>query len=350
MEGLRGQSSISIIKKRDSILLDLRKTKQAKIWEVPGGGIEEGETAEEAVKRETKEEVDIDIDNPTWLGAKNQAIHWINAGIDHFFLSTSFSGKPTAVDIKDKETIGVRWIKISDIKKMLNISWRIVDAMYFLSLRFPGLRTEYYKIKNAFDNRAVYSFERFSYWPGKPSSFYRYKNYLDNRLLDKTKEILDKSKPPILQINPGFGEITKRLIEKFGVIDVVELSPEARYSLAKNFGTKVHFIRGLPEVFHSSKKYNSVIALNSFIYQPSYILFGQSIVSSMDLGGKLLFSPLSVKRHILPSSYVAYRHSVSNLDSYRQFFIDFGLKFDESYSFYLDRLNNIKTNVIAFTK
>ena len=33
---------------------------------------------------------------------------------------------------------------------MLNVSWRVVDAMYFLSLRFPGLKAEYYKIRNAF--------------------------------------------------------------------------------------------------------------------------------------------------------------------------------------------------------
>ncbi|MCL4396940.1 NUDIX domain-containing protein [Candidatus Parvarchaeota archaeon] len=350
MERLEGQAAISIVKKGNYILLDLRKAKHGRIWEVPGGGMEEGETPEEAVKRETKEEVDIDIKNPMWLGAKNQGIHWINTEINHFFLSTSFSGEPKATDLKDKETLGVKWVKISDIKTMLNVSWRVVDAMYFLSLRFPVLKAEYYRIKNAFDNRAVYSFEQFSYWSGKLSPFYKYKNYLDKRLADKIGSILDRIKAPILQINPGFGEITKRLIEKFGSVDIVELSPESRYHLIKNFGSKVHFIRGIAESFHSNKRYNGIVALNSFIYQPSYILFAQSILSSINPGGKLVFSPLSIKHHILPSSYIAYRHSIKALDSYKQFFADFGLKFDELYSFPLDRLNNIRTDILSFTR
>lgn len=350
MEKLEGQAAISIVKKGNYILLDLRKAKHGRIWEVPGGGIEEGETPEDAANRETKEEIDINIKNPLWLGAKNQGIHWLNTQIDHFFLSNSFLGEPKATDVRDNETLEVKWIKISDIKSMLNVSWRIVDAMYFLSLHFPALKTEYYKIRNAFDNRAVYSFEQFSNWSGKQSSFYRYKNYLDKKLIDKIDSILDKIKPPILQINPGFGEITKRLIEKFGNIDIVELSPEARYHLIKNFGSKVHFINGIAESFHTGKKYNSIIALNSFIYQPSYVLFAQSITSSINPNGKLLFSPLGIKYHILPSSYISYRYSVKALDSYKQFFTDFGLKFDESYGFTLDKLNNIKTDIISFTR
>jgi 8-oxo-dGTP diphosphatase len=350
MEMLEGQGAISIVKKGNYILLDLRKAKYGRIWEVPGGRIKEGETPEEAAKRETKEEVNIDIKNPIWLGAKNQGIHWINTEIDHFFLSSSFSGEPKAVDIEDKETLEVKWVKINDIKTMLNVSWRVVDAMYFLSLRFPNLKMEYYKIKNAFDNRAVYSFERLSYWSVKRSSFYRYKNYIDKKLAEKIEKILSEIKPPILQINPGFGEITKGLIEKFGSVDIVELSPEARYHLIKNFGSKVHFIRGIAESFHSSKRYNSIVALNSFIYQSSYILFAQSILSSLNPNGKLIFSPLSIKRHILPSLYIAYRHSAKPLDVYKQFFVDFGLKFDKLYSFPLDRLNNIKTNVISFIR
>ena len=350
MEKLEGQAAISIVKKGSYVLLDLRKAKHGRIWEVPGGKIEDGETPEDAARRETKEEVDINIKNPTWLGAKNQGIHWLNTQIDHFFLSSSFSGEPKAADIKEKETLEVKWIKISDIKKMLNVSWRIVDAIYFLSLRFPALKAEYYRIKNAFDNRAVYSFEQFSYWSGKQSSFYRYKNYLDKRLMSKIDNILDKVNPPVLQINPGFGEITKKLIEKFGNVDIVEISPEARYHLIKNFGSKVHFINGIAESFHTARKYKSVIALNSFIYQPSYVLFVQSVTSSINPNGNLIFSPLSVKYHILPSSYISYRYSVKALDAYKQFFADFGLKFDESYSFVLDRLNNIKTDIISFIR
>ncbi len=342
--------AIAIIKKGNYLLMDLRRNKKGKIWEVPGGGIESGETPEEAVKREVKEEVDLDVKHSTWLGAKNQAIHWGHTNIDHYFLINSFSGEPKATDIIEKDTLDVKWVKINEIKNILNVSWRVVDAMYFLSQHFPIFRGEYYRIRNTFDNRTRYSFEQFAYWSKNNSSFFRYKDYLDRRAADKAAAMIDSIEPPILQINPGYGALTEKLIKKFGNVDVVELSPEIRDLLEKKFGDKISFVDGIAENFKSKKKYNGVIALNSFIYQPSYVLFAESLISAMNPKAKLLFSALSIKTHIPVSSYIAYGHTVHKADSYKEFFGNFGFKLNELNEVFIDRLNNIKSSILLFSR
>ena len=50
-----------LIKNKNKILL-CRSSKWSDLWVVPGGGIEYGETIEEAIKREIKEETGLDVE------------------------------------------------------------------------------------------------------------------------------------------------------------------------------------------------------------------------------------------------------------------------------------------------
>ncbi len=60
---LHKQIGVAVIGKQGKILIDRRKPKgeMAGFWEFPGGKIEAGETVEECIKREIKEELDIEI-------------------------------------------------------------------------------------------------------------------------------------------------------------------------------------------------------------------------------------------------------------------------------------------------
>ena len=49
------KGAVGLVIKEGMVLLDLRNSEKSRIWEIPGGGVENGETAEEAVKRELKE-------------------------------------------------------------------------------------------------------------------------------------------------------------------------------------------------------------------------------------------------------------------------------------------------------
>ena len=56
----------AIIKKQDKIFITRRSYGEfADMWEFPGGKIELGESREEALIREVKEELELDINN--WL-------------------------------------------------------------------------------------------------------------------------------------------------------------------------------------------------------------------------------------------------------------------------------------------
>lgn len=342
--------SIAIVIKGNNLLLDLRKIKGGAMWEVPGGRLEETEGPEDALDRELKEEVNLTVENKIFLGKKNQAIHFGSTEIDNFFLVKSFSGKPIAYDPIDKETLAVRWVNINDIKDMLNVSWRIVDALHFLSNRTPIFKKAYMQAKNAFDNRPVYSFEDMAYSFNSNNQFLRYKDYVDKRVINRIKDFFERLKPPILQINPGYGSLTNELVSIFGEIDAVELSPTSREIVKERFDKKVTFIDGIPEMFKSKKKYNSIVCVNSYIYQPSYMLFIKSLLNSITKNGKILFSPLELRRHIIPSNYISYRYSVKSQQSYQEFFSAFGFIIEDSKQILIDRLNNIKTKILLFKK
>lgn len=58
----------AIIKKGDKIFITKRSSSEfADMWEFPGGKIELGETQEEALIREIKEELELDITNLNYL-------------------------------------------------------------------------------------------------------------------------------------------------------------------------------------------------------------------------------------------------------------------------------------------
>lgn len=59
---------VAVLRRGDRVLLGHRRTDRswfADVWDFPGGHIEEGETAAEALARELFEEVGVDIDPPT---------------------------------------------------------------------------------------------------------------------------------------------------------------------------------------------------------------------------------------------------------------------------------------------
>lgn len=86
-------------------------------WECPGGAMEFGDSFEDTIKREMKEEFDIDIEIIHQLNALNHRIpaekqHWIAQG----FICKIKQGIPKILEPEKSEAIG--WFTIDEMKNM----------------------------------------------------------------------------------------------------------------------------------------------------------------------------------------------------------------------------------------
>ena len=81
-------------------------------WEFPGGKIESSETAHEALIRELKEELGIDIDNSYLFKRIEHYYDSFTANIE-FFLVDSWSG-----ELSGEEGQLVRWFSVRDLRNL----------------------------------------------------------------------------------------------------------------------------------------------------------------------------------------------------------------------------------------
>lgn len=109
-----------IIIDKDKILLIHRHFQGREYYVFPGGGVEEGESLEEAAIREAKEETnfDVKIDKHLW-----EIYNEFDKRPNHFFLVTTFSGNmklggPEAARNSAQDNYVLEWHKISELKNI----------------------------------------------------------------------------------------------------------------------------------------------------------------------------------------------------------------------------------------
>lgn len=116
-------TAAAIIEKNNKILLALRNTEPFKgCWAIPGGHIDFGETAEQAVIREVKEETGLKI-KPVFFRYFDEIFKHIDAkGVKHvnfhavvLVFSCSFRGN---IRIDGKEIADLKWFAHKDIKNL----------------------------------------------------------------------------------------------------------------------------------------------------------------------------------------------------------------------------------------
>jgi ADP-ribose pyrophosphatase YjhB (NUDIX family) len=110
----------AIIIEDDSIILLFRRKKigseMKEYYSLPGGGVEEGETLEESIIREIKEELSIDIKIIKYLGQRED-----DSSIQHFFCCKKINGIPKlgGPEVErccEENYYEIRYIKLTDIE------------------------------------------------------------------------------------------------------------------------------------------------------------------------------------------------------------------------------------------
>ncbi|MBZ4681336.1 (deoxy)nucleoside triphosphate pyrophosphohydrolase [Thermodesulfobacterium sp.] len=98
------------IEKDGKVLVVKRPTdkKRGGLWEFPGGKVEAGESLQEALKRELKEELGIEVR----VGEVLEKIKYVypDEEIELFLLSVSINGEPDL-----KESLEVKWVDLKEL-------------------------------------------------------------------------------------------------------------------------------------------------------------------------------------------------------------------------------------------
>jgi len=79
-------------------------------WALVGGGIEKGESPEEACKREIKEETGLEIKK----FVKSFTIQRRPESIEHIF-ACRYDGDPTDIELDGKENVGYGWYDVEEM-------------------------------------------------------------------------------------------------------------------------------------------------------------------------------------------------------------------------------------------
>ncbi|SIT23643.1 NUDIX domain-containing protein [Achromobacter sp. MFA1 R4] len=111
----------------------LQRRSDFRVWGLPGGNAEEGETLEEVVIREVEEEMGIKVDELRPIGfgcdpAYETHVFPNGDQCQYFclvFHTRSFRGEPV---VNDDESIDVGWFSMNDLPDMLPNMRRSVEA------------------------------------------------------------------------------------------------------------------------------------------------------------------------------------------------------------------------------
>ena len=124
----KGISALIKNNKEEFLLVNLHSFEE-KYFAIPGGGLDEGETLEDAVYREIKEELGIDKDKLKYIGESDEPLRFDfkviklsrdgkeYKGSEKYVFGFEFLGNE--IIIPDNEVRAYKWVSLEDLDKYL---------------------------------------------------------------------------------------------------------------------------------------------------------------------------------------------------------------------------------------
>jgi 8-oxo-dGTP diphosphatase len=115
MAGVRHVRVVAaVIARDDRYLITQRRPSAvlAGLWEFPGGKVEEGETDLQALKREVRERVGVEVEGGACIGRRTHDYDGYSVDLALYQAKIQGEAEPTAVRVAD-----CRWVKSSEFEK-----------------------------------------------------------------------------------------------------------------------------------------------------------------------------------------------------------------------------------------
>lgn len=127
-----GVGAVILNPQNEILLLERNKSPEHGYWSIPGGSVEFGETIEDAIVREVKEELGLEVRIIKMLRVTNhilkeKKIHWVSPA----FLVKIISGEPqNKENTKHNE---IRWFPIFHLPPNITITTKLALESYINS-------------------------------------------------------------------------------------------------------------------------------------------------------------------------------------------------------------------------
>ena len=136
----KGVSALIRNRKKEFLLINLESFSQ-EFFAIPGGGVEEGESLEEAVYREVEEELNIAKKDLVFIGKSTTSLRFpfktrvleykgtIYEGSERYFFGFDYMGNLSSIQAKEGEVRSYRWVKEDELQKYLLFENQCADTL-----------------------------------------------------------------------------------------------------------------------------------------------------------------------------------------------------------------------------
>lgn len=88
-------------------------------WSIPGGAVELGERVEEAVRREVREEVGIEIEDVELLGIYDSIVRDSNGDVKYHYVIVEYLARARSPEVTPSgEVAGYAWVSLDELEKL----------------------------------------------------------------------------------------------------------------------------------------------------------------------------------------------------------------------------------------